>query len=151
MKQKKGLSPVIATVLLIGVVIVIALIVFLWFRGITEEAITKFDGQNVKMICEEVEFDASYSGNYIFISNNGNVPIFQIKAKISGQGSHSTEIIGGDETWPALGLNQGGTFSGIFSPTGDSVLLVPVLIGKTSSGEKTYTCDDRFGIELPLN
>lgn len=149
MRQKRGLSPVVATVLLIGIVVVIALIVFLWFRGITEEAITKFDRQNVKLVCEEVEFDASYSGSTIFISNNGNVPIFQIKAQISGEGSHSTEIVGQDQNWPALGLNQGGTYSGTLSTQpGDTVLLIPVLIGKTSNGERTYTCDERYGVEL---
>ena len=42
-KRKKGLSPVIATVLLIGIVIALALIIFLWFRGTMKPAITKFD------------------------------------------------------------------------------------------------------------
>jgi len=47
MTHKKGLSPVIATMLLIAIVVVIGLIIFLWFRGMTEEAITKFDGTNI--------------------------------------------------------------------------------------------------------
>jgi len=47
MEKKKGVSPVIATVLLIAMVVVIALIIFLWFRGLTKEAITKFDVRNL--------------------------------------------------------------------------------------------------------
>ena len=148
MKQKKGLSPVVATVLLIAIVIVIGLIVFLWFRGISEEAITKFDGTNVKLVCEDVSFDASYSGETVFISNTGNVPIFQIKAQISSEGSHSTEIVGAeDPNWPELGLNQGGVYSGTLT-SGDSILLIPVLLGRTEGGERTYTCDERHGVDL---
>ena len=47
--KKRGVSPVIATILLIGIVIVIALIVFLWLRGMQQEAITKFEGMNVEI------------------------------------------------------------------------------------------------------
>ncbi len=147
MKQKKGLSPVVATVLLIAIVIVIGLIVFLWFRGISEEAITKFDGTNVKLVCEDVSFDASYTGGYVFISNTGNVPIFQIKAQRSSAGSHSTEMVGLDGNWSELGLNQGGTYSGELAQA-DTILLIPVLLGRTESGERTYTCDERHGVEL---
>ena len=35
--NKKGVSPVIATVLLVAMVIVLALIVFLWFRSLSKE------------------------------------------------------------------------------------------------------------------
>ena len=38
--NKKGVSPVIATVLLIAIVIVIGLIIFLWFRSLTKDALT---------------------------------------------------------------------------------------------------------------
>jgi flagellin-like protein len=150
MKQKRGLSPVVATVLLIAVVIVIGLIVFLWFRGITEEAITKFDGTNVKLVCDDVFFEASYSGETVFIKNTGNVPIFKIKAQISTEGTHSTEFIGKDGNWPELGLNQGGVYSGSITP-GNSIILIPVLLGRTNEGERTYTCDERHGIELYIN
>jgi flagellin-like protein len=45
-KNKMGVSPVIATVLLVAMTVVIALIVFLWFRQIGKEVVTKF-GENV--------------------------------------------------------------------------------------------------------
>ena len=60
-KNNKGVSPVVASVLLIAIVVVIAVIIFFWIRGVTEEAITKFDGTNVKLVCEDVSFEASYS------------------------------------------------------------------------------------------
>ena len=55
--SKKGVSPVIATILLIGIVIVIGLIIFLWLRSLTQEAVTKFD-KNVELFCEDFNFDA---------------------------------------------------------------------------------------------
>jgi len=150
MKQKKGLSPVIATMLLITMVIVIGLIIFLWFRGINEEAITKFDDTNIKLVCEEVSFEASYSNGLLYILNTGNVPIYQIKLKIIGEGSHTTETI--EQDWPELGLNQGATFATSVSSLVDatSVILIPVLIGKSSNGDLPHTCEDRNGYELIL-
>ncbi|MCR4327202.1 MAG: hypothetical protein NUV46_01325 [Nanoarchaeota archaeon] len=151
--EKRGLSPVIATVLLIAIVVIIALIVFLWLRGITGEAITKFDGKNVQLVCDEVMFNAEYSGGNIYISNIGNVPIYRFKAKVSGEGSHSTVIVGeGDSEWPKDGLNQGGTYSGNLSAANaNSILLIPVLIGKTQSEEKkSYTCEERQGKEISV-
>ncbi|MDA3836544.1 MAG: type IV pilin [Nanoarchaeota archaeon] len=149
--KKKGVSPVIATILLIAIVIIIALIVFLWFRGIQEEAITKFDGTNVKLVCDDVAFDASYSNGMIYLSNTGNVPIFKIKATISvAAGSHETITIGDNDpdNWPKVGLLQMGVYSGPITVVGDSIILTPVLIGKTSEGDKAYTCGDRHAKEI---
>ncbi len=152
MRDKKGLSPVIATVLLIAIVIVIGLIVFLWFRGITEEAITKFDtNTNIKLVCEDVALEAGYSGGYVHVSNIGNVPVYKLKAKITSEGSYSTEFLGDDGSWPETGLTQGGTYSGIISTPGEEILLIPVLIGSTATGEKAYTCEDRHGIYVSMS
>ncbi|MDP3966541.1 MAG: hypothetical protein Q8Q04_03345 [archaeon] len=152
MIKKRGLSPVIATVLLITIVIVIALIVFLWLRGLTQEAITKFNGKNVQLVCDEVQFEAEYSGGSIYISNSGNVPIYRMKARVSGEGSYTTEVLleGTSANWPDEGLNQGGTFSGPFDASGaEKILLIPVLIGKTSSEDKkSHTCEERQGKEI---
>ncbi|HKL23151.1 MAG TPA: archaellin/type IV pilin N-terminal domain-containing protein [Candidatus Nanoarchaeia archaeon] len=149
MKGKRGLSPVIATVLLIAIVIVIGLIVFLWFRGITEEAITKFDGRNIKLFCDEVKMEAEYSGGYVYISNSGNVPIYRVKAKITSDGSYSTEIL--EENWPETGLLQGGTYAGQVD-SGDELLLIPVLVGETAEEKKeAYTCEERHGVYASIN
>jgi len=152
-KKKKGISPVIATVLLIAMVVVIGLIIFLWFRGMTEETITKFGGTNIKLICADVSFEASYSAGLLSISNIGNVPIFDMKLKIFGQGSHETKDLRDlSENWPELGLNQGGTFSGdiIGVESGDRIILMPVLIGSSEKGEKTFMCEEQYGYEINI-
>ena len=51
--DKSGLSPVIATVLLVGLVVVSGLIIFMWFRGLTQEAVVKFD-QNIQLVCLKI-------------------------------------------------------------------------------------------------
>lgn len=143
-RGSRGLSPVVATVLLVAMVIIIALIIFFWFRGMTEETITKFDGENVKIVCNDVYFEASYSGNTLYVSNSGDVPIFDMEMKVYGDGSHTTEDLRDySGTWPEAGLNQGGTFSDTLAVTGNQVVLVPVLMGESDEGKKTYACNEK--------
>jgi flagellin-like protein len=146
MKEKRGLSPVIATMLLVAIVVVLGLIIFLWFKGISEEAITKFDGTNVKLVCEDVQFDASYNNNQVFILNLGNVPIYKMKVMKISDGSHTTEVIGNG--WPEFGLMQGGAFQGLVSGSSNKIVLIPVLLGHSDRGDIPYTCDERHGYEL---
>ena len=152
MKDKRGLSPVIATVLLIAMVIVLALIIFLWFRGMAQEAITKFDGQNVELVCDDVNFDASYSGDILLVQNNGQVPIYAMNLKKEEDGGHSTSKISTASGWPKRGLNPGRAFSGDVSlGNTEKLTVIPILIGKNDDGEtKTYVCDERHGEEVDI-
>jgi len=154
--KKKAISPVIATVLLVAMVIVIGLIIFSWAKGFQEEAVTKFGGENIELTCEKVTFEADYSqsGGTLFLSNLGNVPIFGINAKIYKDGSHETKNLGGISNWPEIGLPQGATFSeNLASDFGgaERVVLIPTLRGTSGKGEKIHICDDRFGKEIQIN
>lgn len=150
--KRKAISPVIATILLISIVVIIALIVFLWLRGMTEETITKFGGKNVKLVCGDVMFEASYSGGKLYISNTGNVPIFKMNMKIDKGTSFSTITFNTvEDLWPELGLNQGGTFSvdiGEQVNAGEEITIIPVLAGSTKDGEKTYACEEMYGQKI---
>ena len=154
LREKQGISTVIATVLLVAMVVVIGLIIFLWFRGITEEAVTKFGGRNIELVCEDIEFLSDYSiaTGILSVSNIGNVPIFGMKTRISKQGSHETlDIKDLPVGWPNIGLRQGGTFSGDLSTEfteANQVLLIPVLMGTSAEGDQTYVCEDRYGQDL---
>jgi flagellin-like protein len=151
-KNTKGLSPVIATVLLITIVIIIALIVFLWVRGMTQEAITKnlwgTGDENVQLVCGKVQFEATYTAaTGLHISNTGNVPMFGMKVQIVKTGEHNTLDLRNDSAnWPEVGLNTGGIFSdpGFSTQVGSAkeIVLIPVLIGESDSGKKTYVCDE---------
>ncbi|MEK6840440.1 MAG: archaellin/type IV pilin N-terminal domain-containing protein [Nanoarchaeota archaeon] len=153
-KRRKAVSPVIATTLLVAMVVVVGLIVFLWFKGFTQEAITKFGGTNIELICKDVEFDSSYSGGILSISDIGNVPIYSFKVKVEKPGSHETfdieNIVLG---WPDTGLNQGGIFSGDISSSAsgaEKIVLIPVLRGISDSGARTHACDEQYGKEIIL-
>lgn len=155
LKEKKGVSPVVATVLLVVMVIVLALIIFLWFRSLSKESITKFGGTNIELVCNDVSFSADYSFGTLTISNIGNVPIFGFNVKIIGQGSHETkEIKDLSTSWPATGLKQGGIFvsedlSSQFT-SATELLLIPILVGSSEKGERTHVCEERQGQELVL-
>ncbi len=145
--RRKGLSPVIATVLLIGIVVVAGLIVFTWFRGFTQEAVTKFD-QNAQLVCNEIEFKASLSGNVLSITNLGNVPIYGFMLKYGDEGGFQTSDIKelAPTTWPKNGLNLNGVFSGDvgFDETDyDDVTIIPILRGSSQrGGEASFVCDE---------
>jgi len=144
--NKKGVSPVIATILLVALVIVIALIIFLFMRGIGEEAITKFGKENIKLACENVEFKADYLDGELAISNMGDVPIFDMKMKIMKDGSYETKSLKTDfpEQWPSSGLTQGGVASIIVPGEAgvEKIAITPVLVGKSKQGaKKSYTCE----------
>jgi|TARA_Y100000310_G_C20654798_1_gene801421 flagellin-like protein len=145
LKNEKAVSPVIATVLLIGMVIVISSIVFFWFKGITQEAIVKFD-KNIELVCDEIQFEADYSveEGVLAISNIGNVPIYNMKLKISDGGDFETKDLNTLFTnWKSGGLNPGRFFSEDISShiTGsDSITLTPVLAGSSESGDRTHEC-----------
>ncbi len=157
-KEKKGLSPVIATVLLISLVIILGAIIFLWFRGIVEEPIKKNLGggeENVKMICNDVRFNAEYTGGRLQITNTGNVPIFDIKLIIDKVGTQETTNLRtlmeeNKVDWGDTGLNSGGVFSDAISIDGEAtqVTLVPVLLGETSEGRKAHPCDESVGYKI---
>ena len=153
MIKKKGVSPVIATVLLISMVIIIGIIVFLWFRGMIGETVTKF-GENIELACEDVVFDASYSSGILYIVNNGNIPIYDFNVKFEGAGSRDTSRMSEISTWKSeLGesrLAQGKSYSGSINDGGaDKIVLIPILLGSTDKGETAeFVCDENSGNKI---
>ena len=144
MEKKRGVSPIIATVLLVGMVIAIALIVFLWMRAFTQEAITKFDGENIQLSCGRVEFVASYSDNKISISNTGQVPIFDMRVKeITPAGYETKSIKDYGDDWDIYGLSPAGAVSVSASGISGDITLTPVLLGDTRDGRRTFVCEER--------
>lgn len=154
MKDKKAVSPIIATILLIAIVIVIAMLIFFWFKGFTKEAVTKFGNKNIKLVCNDVKFQASYNSGIFSISNTGSVPIYSLNLKFSGSGTHNTFSVENlNIEWDSAGLNPGSAFSGnINSNTEgmDKLTVIPVLIGKSKKGQTTYICDEKYGKKINL-
>ncbi len=155
MKKRKGVSPVIATILLVALVIIIALIVFFWMKGLTREAITKSGGTNIELVCDDVQFDADYSNDMLTISNLGNIPIYNFNIKSEFIGGHDTfdlkDKLEGENS-EFNGLSQGERFSEdvssfISEPT--KITLIPILLGVNKDGDKkTKACEERQGKEI---
>jgi len=151
--KKRGLSPVIATVLLVAIVVVMGLIIFLFFRAFAPEVATKM-GQNIALTCENVNFAADYSSEQISITNDGNVPIYDFEIKVTNEVAKSTttkELSKAVSGWEKYGLGAGDSFSESFSTnSGDTLLVIPILLGTSEEGESIYTCDEQYGQEITV-
>jgi flagellin-like protein len=146
--DKRGLSPVIATVLLVSLAVVLAMIIFLWARSVVSERIEKF-GEPAENACDDVLFDAeivSGANGGIYVENRGSVPIYALKVLKKGFGSveeiqelnEDYGTIGGETTSASLP-------SGIDS--GEDVVLIPIVLGETSNDyKKQYVCGEDYGI-----
>lgn len=154
MNSKRGISPVIATVLLIALVIVLALLVFLWFRSMTQEAVTKFNNENIELVCSKTQISASYdsTNKELTITNEKNIPIYQIKVSQYASGGHTTVTLGPNNDWPDSGLNQGGVYSGRFNAKSATKLIVyPVLLGSSSKGANVaFPCEEKYGTTITI-
>lgn len=155
--KKKGVSPVIATVLLVAIVVVIGLIIFFWFRSFTKDAITKFDNQNVEILCQDISFQANYQNGILTISNNGNIPIYDFNLKVEKNfGGYSTFSIREDvdDFESEYGLIAGKTIIfqsseiGTILSDSEKIEIIPILLGAYKKQQKTYVCGDEFGKEI---
>jgi flagellin-like protein len=146
-EDKKGLSPVIATVLLVAIALVLAVIIFLWALSFIGESITK-DGSAIELACEHVVFEAEASSTTIDVVNRGNVPIYGLEIRQAGN-------VGGEvlqfERLPHT-IRNGETESiPISSLSGvDEILVVPVLLGESGNYKKEHVCDSDYGEEITV-
>jgi flagellin-like protein len=141
--KKKGVSPIIATVLLIGMVVALALIIFVWIRSFTRETVTKFEDENIELACNKVDIQASYSAGDLSISNIGNVPIFNMRVRLITPGGYITKSLKDLEIgWPNVGLNPGDTFLGTIG-SAEEIIVIPVLLGNSDKGKRTFACENQ--------
>jgi len=142
--NKKAMSQVISTILLIALVVSIAGIIIFWSKGITGEAITIY-GQNVELICYDLSFEYSYNFGTLYLVNSGNVDIYSMKLIIHTEDDSKVKNINElSSNWPEEGLSMGGVFSDTISFNADvkEVSLIPVLRGETESGkQKEHICE----------
>ncbi|MBU3940494.1 MAG: hypothetical protein KKH88_01010 [Nanoarchaeota archaeon] len=125
MKSKKGISPLIATVLLIGFTIVLAALVMRWggqfFRQQTDVVGCESEGQiqctsGVDLVIENVL--GGVNETTINVLNNGNYDIGEIQYVVLDANG--------------VTLNSTRDITGITSLAGDSVTLdIPVLVSTT--------------------
>ena len=147
--NRRGLSPVVATVLLIMIVIIIAIIIFLWFRSLAKEAVTKdlgFGEENIELVCDDVVMDVRYNNERLTIKNDGNVPIEKIRLKLIRYAAYDTVEVDGIRIKP--GKTDTIEKSEVSFSKYDRTIVIPVLRGNSDSGLQNVACNERFGVEV---
>jgi len=146
-ENKKGLSPVIASVLMILLVLVLAAIIFLWARGFISEQVEKF-GKPVDEMCSSIDIKVVKVENELEIINRGNIDIrhFDIKLFKDGDSEISKfdfQLDAGESVRESVTLKM----SDGSEP--DKIAVYPALIGNVrgENSNKVFTCMD-VGITL---
>jgi flagellin-like protein len=157
--KKKGVSPVVSTILLIMIVIILALIILLWVTSFVREAITKkinTDEKAVEQWCKEISITPELSDDSVQFgfTNNGNVPIYKYELKLIEKTGDSKTILidpphGGsvnpgyssiidseDSSISSLGINSYSQY--------EKIKIIPFLLGKgkKSSGKIEFKCPE---------
>ena len=143
--NKKGLSPVIASVLLVALVLVLAMIIYLWARAFIPETIEK-SGETIENSCPRVVFDATYvigSGDTdsLRVQNNGNVPIYGVRYGVERIGTLAYDDL--IKTPIVAGGSVNFLFTTNRAASKENIRVTPILLGKASNGElKAFACGD---------
>lgn len=171
--EKRGLSPVIATTLLILIAIIIAIIILLWIKNyIGEKAEKDLGGGPIALenVCPEVKLDAdakfndptpasSNSGDEsldVHVGNKGNVPIYGIEVRkksltsvislgaVNTKNANLAITSGEDETLPITGV--GGKVE-----KDNSIIVVPIVLGENKKAKRAYVCEEQYGVEVKVS
>ncbi len=137
--KKKGISPVVATILLIAIVIILALIVFLWAKGFIQESIQK-KGMSADQACDEINLQASYSSSSgdLEIINNGNIPMYGFEVNKEYSGGSETESFSNEP------ITSGKTFNKHIGEEYNRIEIFPKILGQGENSKKVYTCKNSF-------
>lgn len=145
--DKKGLTPVIATVLLISLVVVLGLIVFMWARSFFPESVQK-NGMLIEESCGDVDLGIDYADGMMSIANFGNIAVYGVDVFKKSLGS--VEEIA-SLTGPNYDLKTGERVDFAIDSSGleagDEILVTPVLLGEEgdSGNRKAVSCGSDYG------
>ena len=152
--NKKGLSPIVATSILIVIVIILAIIILLWARGFIKEAVIKEiagSSKRAEEFCREIGMRGFVNEDNTFgFENTGTIPIFAYRINLEESGSSNIIRVGNDQ---GGSVNPGDTV--IISHSSvkpyssyESVKIIPVLLGKVEGSTQSYDCPEINGIDI---
>lgn len=154
--EKRGISPLIATVLLIALTVSMAGMIYAWSRSFAAEQLEKF-GSHIETVCSEIDYFAqlnSPSGAVyeLLINNRANVDIQQVNIKLFKQGSSIIRTFTpSNGAVPKAGTGKVSfTLSDFDMTSFDSAEITPLLLGKGDSGKtKLHPCTDKTMKVMP--
>jgi len=137
MLSKKGVSPVVATVLLISLALVAGTIIIIWGTSVIKEETLKFEGK-ISDICSELDLDVSLNGDTLDVSNLGSrAALHSLTLRANNGDLHECNVIDispGEARSYNTNAECGAGISG-----SDVEAIIPVL---KSDDETTYNCVD---------
>jgi flagellin-like protein len=149
---KKGITPVVATVLLISLVLILAIIIYLWARAFLPEMLQKDLGNGpapIKDACEAIVFSAAYDVGQVSVANDGNVPLYGFEILVKDSVSGSLGSLGSFNRTIKTGESASFDVGDISS--GSDVTVIPVLIGETENKErKAYVCGEDYAQSITV-
>ena len=137
--NKRGLSPVIATALLIVIVLVLALIIFLWARGFLKEKNVKFN-QPIENSCADIVFNSEASAGVLSVVNNGNIPIYQFEIYKIDAGSRTLIDKLGCANGATINPGDDCDMNSDKIVKGNTIFIAPIILGMVGETEQPYTC-----------
>jgi len=143
---KRGLSPVIASVLMIMLVLVLASMIFLWARGFISEQVEKF-GRPIGEKCGEVDFRVERitegGVDYLEVRNLGNVDIFHLDIKMV-QGGNAEVTKFGFRIDAGDAVKREVTLKMKDDSVPEQIIAYPALVGNVrgKTANKAFTCVD---------
>ncbi len=141
--DKRALSPIIATVLLVAFVIVVIVIIFIWARSVVKEPIEKF-GEPIDRACDRVDWTATLDTNILKVTNNGDVAIYNVKINFDDNGDKVSEDLSSSTDFPLTqGQSTGEIDVSSYTDTGEIISIAPILRGTQNNAEKDFTCDKK--------
>tara|TARA_Y100000310_G_scaffold327446_1_gene393840 strand:- start:20107 stop:20577 length:471 start_codon:yes stop_codon:yes gene_type:complete len=148
--KKKGVSPLIATVLLVGFVIIIAVLIWLWYGNVIEERAEK-EGAKISgefSCATDVSISVALNDCRMFINpytfvnfdltNDGLVDLNGIRIIV--EGSDGTETLGVSKVFgKTTTRNIGEKYDATQVGTAETVTIIPTV----ESGPSTITCSEQ--------
>ncbi len=160
--NKRGVTPIVATVLLIAIVVVLSVIVFFWARGFLTESAQKGD-RAVTISCAGVEFEAeivadasecagSSGSSAIDINNIGNIPIYGVQVLEYSENTGNVDavtlsdqpFVGGTIT---IGKSSYVCLNRDVSNE-EAFRIVPKLLAQREDRKIVYTCPEEDGLTV---
>ena len=145
MNNKRGLSPVIATILLVAIVVILGAIIFLWARSFFGERVEKFE-MSEDQACEKVALKAEYTSGDLDIINEGDVALYGFKVeKIKKGESERLDEFSSEK------IDEGASVTvevSVSSGAYTQLKIIPILLGKSKGIKKTFVCDEKYGTDV---
>ena len=150
--KRKAISPIIATVILISLVVTLSIVVWIFLGGFIKELVIKQE-KSVEAVClDEVEISASVedlSFDQVIVSNDGDAPIAGVNIAVKASGGegklkfYNCPLESGAASTEICAFTTGEDFGIDLIQNCEKVTITPVLLGKgqKSGRHQRSSCD----------